>query len=114
MPVDEALDCNVKCSTEHIEFSMINSRKLNVKVVVAVSCRGYSKRALELAAEHGIRSIAFPSISTGAYGYPMEEAAPIAVGTVLDWLRSHPGTIRQVIFACLGERTCALYRTLCG
>ncbi len=51
MPVDEALDCNVKCSTEHIEFSMINSRKLNVKVVVAVSCRGYSKRDLELAAD---------------------------------------------------------------
>lgn len=51
MPGDEELDCHVKCSTEHIEFSMINSRKLNVKVVVALACRGYVKRSLELATD---------------------------------------------------------------
>ncbi len=48
------------------------------------------RRSLELASEHGIRSIAFPSLSTGAYGYPVEEAAPVALKTVIDYLRDHP------------------------
>lgn len=43
-------------------------------------------RSLEVAAENGVRSVAFPSISTGAYGYPMDEAAPIALQTVMDYL----------------------------
>src|SRR5262245_6408163 len=41
--------------------------------------------SLELAAQHGIRTIAFPSISTGAYGYPLGEAAPIALHTVAEY-----------------------------
>jgi O-acetyl-ADP-ribose deacetylase (regulator of RNase III) len=48
------------------------------------------RRSLELASEHGVRSIAFPAISTGIYGYPLDEAAPIAVGTVRDYVRDHP------------------------
>ncbi len=47
------------------------------------------KSALELAAKHGCNSVAFPSISTGAYGYPIEEASKIAIKTVVDFLRSH-------------------------
>lgn len=42
------------------------------------------RNALELAEEHGIRSIAFPAISTGAFGYPLEPAARVALGTVLE------------------------------
>jgi O-acetyl-ADP-ribose deacetylase len=48
------------------------------------------RRSLELATAHGVRSIAFPAISTGIYGYPLDEAAPIAVGTVRDYVRDHP------------------------
>lgn len=48
------------------------------------------RRSLEVATENGIRSVAFPSISTGAYGYPLEEAAPIALRTVIDYLTGEP------------------------
>jgi len=47
------------------------------------------QRSLELAEANGIRTIAFPSISTGAYGYPLEEAAPIALKTVVDYVTTH-------------------------
>jgi O-acetyl-ADP-ribose deacetylase (regulator of RNase III) len=65
------------------------------------------RRALELAAEHALASIAFPSISTGVYGYPIEDAAPIAVATVreLAW----GGTIRRVIFCCFSASDRAVY-----
>ena len=46
--------------------------------------------SLLLASQHGIKTIAFPSISTGAYGYPLEEAAPIALRTAKDYLLEHP------------------------
>ncbi len=48
------------------------------------------KRSLEVALAKGIRSVAFPSISTGAYGYPLEEAAPVALRTVMGFVREHP------------------------
>ncbi|HYF61976.1 MAG TPA: O-acetyl-ADP-ribose deacetylase [Herpetosiphonaceae bacterium] len=48
------------------------------------------RRSLELASKHGIRSIAFPAISTGIYGYPLDEAAPIAVNTVREYVSDHP------------------------
>ena len=49
------------------------------------------RSSLELASQHGIRSLAFPSISTGIYGYPIDRAAPIALRTVRDYLAGHPG-----------------------
>lgn len=51
---------------------------------------------LNLAAERAVQSISFPSISTGIYGYPLDEAASIAVGTVANWLRAHTDPIRVV------------------
>ena len=48
------------------------------------------RRAIELAAELAIRTVAFPAISTGAYGYPVERAAPIAIAATRDALRAHP------------------------
>ena len=48
------------------------------------------RRSLELAAENGLESIAFPAISTGVYGYPKEDAARIAFTTIIDWLKIHP------------------------
>lgn len=61
-------------------------------------------RALELAAAHGLASIAFPAISCGAYGYPIPAAAQVAVRAVIETLARTP-TIREVIFACFGAAT---------
>jgi O-acetyl-ADP-ribose deacetylase (regulator of RNase III) len=56
------------------------------------------RRSLELAIEHGLRSLAFPAISCGAYGYPLELAVPIAVDTVRAFDRLD--ALDRVIFAC--------------
>jgi O-acetyl-ADP-ribose deacetylase (regulator of RNase III) len=58
------------------------------------------RRSLEVASENHLKSIAFPSISTGAYGYPLEEAAPIALKTVAAYLKKHPdiNLVRFVLF----------------
>ncbi len=58
------------------------------------------RRALEIAAEHNLNSVAFPAISTGAYGYPMEAAARVALGTILAFMQEHdkPQLVRMVLF----------------
>ena len=58
------------------------------------------RMSLELAGAHGVRSVSFPAISTGAYGYPMEEAARIALATARDYLWEHPEIVlvRFVLF----------------
>jgi O-acetyl-ADP-ribose deacetylase (regulator of RNase III) len=60
------------------------------------------RSSLELASRHGIESLAFPSISTGAYGYPLEEAAPIALRTARAYLEGHP-EVELVRFVLWGE-----------
>jgi O-acetyl-ADP-ribose deacetylase (regulator of RNase III) len=65
---------------------------------------------LRLAAEHDVRTISFPSISTGIYGYPIEEAAAIAVGAVMDWLRDHAGPVRTVKLVQFSDRDHDVYR----
>ena len=57
-------------------------------------------KSLEVAHSHGLRTIAFPAISTGAYGYPLEEAAPIALHTVLEYAAIQPvfDEVRFVLF----------------
>lgn len=59
------------------------------------------RNSLQLAADHDCRSVAFPSISTGVYGYPIEKAARIAQKTVLDWLADHdlPERVVFVLFS---------------
>ena len=59
------------------------------------------RSSLQLASQHGVKSLAFPSISTGAYGYPIELAAPIALKTAIDYLRDHP-EIELVHFVLFG------------
>lgn len=66
------------------------------------------RRSLEVASENNIRSVAFPSISTGAYGYPIEEAAPIALQTVINYLESHTD-IELVRFVLFGQRAYQVY-----
>jgi O-acetyl-ADP-ribose deacetylase (regulator of RNase III) len=68
------------------------------------------RRSLQVAAERGVRSVAFPSISTGAYGYPMEEAAQVALQTVVDYLASQPAKgIESVRFVLYGRRAYRVY-----
>ena len=61
------------------------------------------RRSLEVAAAHGVRSVAFPAISTGAYGYPMDEGARVALETVLEYLAAQEGDgiclVRFVLFS---------------
>jgi O-acetyl-ADP-ribose deacetylase len=66
-------------------------------------------RALELAVEHRLSSVAFPSISTGIYGYPKELAAQLAVATVGEFVRAEP-SLTEVIFCCYSEDDLAIYR----
>jgi O-acetyl-ADP-ribose deacetylase (regulator of RNase III) len=67
------------------------------------------KRALELAVEHQLSSIAFPSISTGIYGYPIELAALVAVSTVKRFVRRE-SSLEQVTFCCFSDGDLAIYR----
>lgn len=66
--------------------------------------------SLTIAVEKGIRTIAFPSISTGAYRYPVEQAAEIAVNTVKQFLDKHPGMIDLVEWVLFDQRTFDVYQ----
>ena len=67
------------------------------------------RRAIELAAELGCASIAFPAISTGAYGYPVDRAAPVAIGATAQALEEHP-SVTRALFLFRDEGTLAAYR----
>jgi O-acetyl-ADP-ribose deacetylase len=68
------------------------------------------RRSLEVADDNGVASLAFPSIATGAYGYPMDEAAEVALGTVAQYLKEHPSSpIRLVRFVLYGQEAYGAY-----
>jgi O-acetyl-ADP-ribose deacetylase (regulator of RNase III) len=67
------------------------------------------RRAIELAAELGCRTVAFPAISTGAYGYPLELAAPVAVKATREALAAHP-EVEEARFVLRDEATLGHYR----
>lgn len=69
------------------------------------------RRSIEVAATAGIHSLAFPAISTGVYGYPIELAAAIAVTTVRDSVLRFPA-IRELIFCCHSGADLAIYESL--
>jgi O-acetyl-ADP-ribose deacetylase (regulator of RNase III) len=71
------------------------------------------RNALALAREHGLASVAFPSISTGAFGYPIARAAPVALATVRGFLEAGAG-IALVRFVCFGAADFAVYLRLAG
>ena len=98
--------------------------KLNAKYVIHTVGPVYSgsardagllgsayRKSLELCVEHKITSVSFPSISTGAYGYPVNEAARIAIKTVRDFLESHP-SIKLVRFVLFDEATFQVYQSV--
>ena len=66
---------------------------------------------LKLATENKLASISFPSISTGAYGYPVDEAAQIAVSTVVSFLMEPATSLKDVVFVLFDSRTHESYRS---
>jgi len=64
---------------------------------------------LKAATEDKIASISFPSISTGAYGYPVNEAAEVAVGTVISFLEEQATSLEKVVFVLFDSLTCQSY-----
>jgi len=63
------------------------------------------RTSLDLAAEEAAATVSFPSISTGIYGYPVELAAPVALGTVDAWIARHPGAVESVTFVLFSAET---------
>lgn len=72
---------------------------------------GAYRSALDVADQNGCRSVAFPAISTGIYGYPLQAATEIAVDTVRGYLAGKTG-ITRVVFACFGQYVLAAYRAV--
>jgi O-acetyl-ADP-ribose deacetylase len=69
---------------------------------------GCYRSSLALAESRGLRSIAFPAISTGIYGYPLEPATRIAVREA----RAHRGGLERLVFCCFGREALAVYRDM--
>ena len=71
--------------------------------------RSAYRTCLELAAQHGCQSIVFPSISTGIYGYPIQQAAPLALQTVIDFLHENPKPLQLVRFCLFSDDDLDVY-----
>ena len=67
------------------------------------------RNSLQVAVDHNLRRIAFPSISTGVYGYPVDEAAKTAVNTVNDYIKNHPGALDLVEWVLFDNKTFEVY-----
>jgi O-acetyl-ADP-ribose deacetylase (regulator of RNase III) len=65
--------------------------------------------SLKLAAERNLQSVSFPSISTGAYGYPIDEAARVALGAVISFLKERPTSVKEVVFVLFDSGTLTSY-----
>jgi O-acetyl-ADP-ribose deacetylase (regulator of RNase III) len=72
--------------------------------------RSCYRRSLELATEHGIASVAFPSISTGAFGYPVDLAAAVAVAEVRRFVGEAASSLQDVSFCCFSAEDLTVYR----
>ncbi len=76
----------------------------------AVLLKSCYRNCLDLAVKHGIRTIAFPAISCGVYGYPVEDACRIAVDTTLDFLARNEH-LKKVVFVLFSRRNHDVYRS---
>jgi O-acetyl-ADP-ribose deacetylase len=69
------------------------------------------RRSLEIAEERSVRTITFPSISTGAFGYPVEDAALIALSTIEDFVEDHPDSFDKITMVLYDDETFEVYKT---
>ena len=69
------------------------------------------RESLKLAANKGLSSVSFPSISTGAYGYPVDAAAKVAIGTVYSYLNANTTSLKEVVFVLFGATAFRAYTT---
>jgi O-acetyl-ADP-ribose deacetylase (regulator of RNase III) len=72
------------------------------------------RTCLQMAEERGIAYLSFPSISTGVYGYPIAEAAPIALGQVIEHLKRPQTKVQRIIFVLFDDKTVEGYRSALG
>ena len=72
------------------------------------------RNSLDLALQNGCSSVAFPGISTGVYGYPLEEAAMVSLLTVVRWFDANPDVVMDVYFCCFKDTELAAYTKLIG
>lgn len=70
------------------------------------------RSCLELAIENGVRRIAFPSVSTGIFHYPVGMAAETAIGTAREFAAAHPGKMEQILWVLFDARTKLVYDTV--
>ena len=88
-----------------IPLALYGKEEIKAKQVLA-SCY---RSSLEIAARHNLRSLAFPSISTGIYGYPIELAAPTAIDTVCNILSEAPD-LEEILFCCFSDADLEVYQ----
>ena len=67
--------------------------------------------SLKLAAQNNLESVSFPSISTGAYGYPLAEAAEVAINTAITFIKRQPTSVKEVVFVLFTSDDFAVYST---
>lgn len=70
------------------------------------------RNSMDLACNHDVHTIAFPAISAGVYGYPMQDAAQIALTTVAQWIADHPEYPMEVTFSCFSESAVDIYQAV--
>ena len=72
------------------------------------------RKSLDLALMNGCTSIAFPGISTGVYGYPLDKAAYVSLTAVCNWFDEHPDVVMDIYFCCFRKAEMAAYQKAAG
>ncbi|MBE6029990.1 MAG: O-acetyl-ADP-ribose deacetylase [Clostridiales bacterium] len=118
-------ECRTLNGCETGEAKITKGYKLKAKYVIhtvgpiysgsaddPVKLKGCYWNSLELARKYNIHSIAFPAISAGVYGYPMKEAAQIALATVSEWLESNADYEMLVTLVCFSDGAAKIYEEI--
>ena len=94
---------------EEFGVSLFTHEKNKVTLNEAGLLANCYRNSLQLAMDNNIRRIAFPSISTGVYSYPVDQASEVAVGAVKEFVLGHPGAFDEVLWVLFDDVTKAYY-----